>query len=82
MPPTTRQFLTLTETANLARVTRRTLLEWRKDPNNTFPKPLRFGPRGVRYDLAEIEAWLADQRARSWTDKLLASGEVTASEAV
>jgi predicted DNA-binding transcriptional regulator AlpA len=79
MPLSTRQFLTPTETANLARVTKKTLRDWGKDPENTFPKPVRFSGRVVRYSLDEVEAWLG--RARAWVNRVLTDGEVTTSEA-
>jgi predicted DNA-binding transcriptional regulator AlpA len=82
MPPLIRQFITLAETANLARVTTHTLAVWRKDPENSFPKPIRLTNRTIRYDLAEIEAWLATRRAHAWVDRVLTDGESTASEAV
>jgi predicted DNA-binding transcriptional regulator AlpA len=77
MPVTTRQLLTIAETASLARVNRKTLGFWARDPANTFPKPIRLSGRTVRYDLAEIEAWLG--RARTWVNRVMEHGETTSS---
>jgi predicted DNA-binding transcriptional regulator AlpA len=67
--------------ADLVGVTTQTLRTWAKNPHSTFPRPVWIAGKTVRYDLAEVEAWLADRRARLWVDKMLAAGETAASAA-
>jgi len=33
--------------------------------NGTFPKPIRLGPRSVRWIASEVDAWIAERVAQS-----------------
>lgn len=37
---------------------------WRKVANGQFPKPTKLGPKITAWDMAEVEAWIAEQRAQ------------------
>jgi prophage regulatory protein len=60
VPP--RQLVRVQAIADLIGISGQTLRAWAKDPSSTFPKPVRLGPKSLRYDLAEVEAWLDARR--------------------
>jgi predicted DNA-binding transcriptional regulator AlpA len=56
-------YVVLSEIAQLVRVHPRTVHRWRKDPR--FPQPVRLSRRTLRWDLAEVLAYLNTTRAES-----------------
>lgn len=52
------EFMTRDEVAEVARVHRRTLDKWAA--LGIGPRPIRHGPRLIRYRRREVEAWLAE----------------------
>jgi predicted DNA-binding transcriptional regulator AlpA len=58
--------------AALIGCTRRTLDTWARDVTSLFPKPIVVAPKTIRYDLAEVQAFL---RAQRWTERMLGAGE-------
>ncbi|MDE2943788.1 MAG: helix-turn-helix domain-containing protein [Gemmatimonadota bacterium] len=58
-----RHWLTAEQVLQRVPVHVRTLRRW--VANGTFPQPYRFGPSGrvTRWDEAEVEAWVEEQRA-------------------
>lgn len=44
-------------------ITRMTLSRWVKD--NSFPQPLRLGPRKLGWLSADVDTWLAARRAQA-----------------
>lgn len=42
-------------------VSRATIERLRRSPKASFPKAIPIGPNSIRFDLSEIEAWLASR---------------------
>ena len=43
-------------------VSKPTGFRWRNDPTLNFPRAIRLGPRVVRFDMDEVEAWVASRK--------------------
>ena len=64
--------LTLTEIARLAGVNRSAVANWR-DRHADFPRPISLPDSGPVYDRAEVKAWLAARRPRTFRPSPLPS---------
>ncbi|MBA2800157.1 AlpA family phage regulatory protein [Aeromonas veronii] len=53
--------ITIKDTATTLGVSRATVERIRRDPRAAFPKAIPIGPNSIRFDLSEIEAWLASR---------------------
>jgi predicted DNA-binding transcriptional regulator AlpA len=75
-PPATK-YLTPKAAAKLVGVTTQTLRAWHNDPANTFPRPYAVTDRSLRYDEAEILAYL---RCHRWVARVQAGECAAAAE--
>ena len=57
-------FLTRDELAEVVGVHRRTLELWAA--RGLGPRPIRHGPRRIRYHRGEVQAWLAEGDSPGW----------------
>ncbi|AZV39954.1 helix-turn-helix transcriptional regulator [Komagataeibacter xylinus] len=57
------QLLTAKEVAKQLRITTRTI--YRRLEQGVFPQPIRLGPQCVRWDEADIKAWIDRNRVSS-----------------
>ncbi|HDZ8966669.1 helix-turn-helix transcriptional regulator [Aeromonas veronii] len=55
--------ITTTTVAQTCNVSRATIERWRRDPALNFPRPIKIGPKSVRFDADELAAWIASRRA-------------------
>ncbi|AXV18735.1 AlpA family transcriptional regulator [Aeromonas veronii] len=53
--------VTIKDTATMLGVSRATIERLRRSPKASFPKAIPIGPNSIRFDLSEIEAWLASR---------------------
>lgn len=56
-------FLTMTEVCRELRVSESTIRRWQKE--GRFPRPVKIGPRTVRFSANEIRQWLDDRYAEA-----------------
>ncbi|MGL6368448.1 helix-turn-helix transcriptional regulator [Aeromonas hydrophila] len=54
--------ITTTTVAQICNVSRATIERWRRDPALKFPRPIKIGPKSVRFDADELAAWIASRR--------------------
>ncbi len=52
-------YLTLSEVSALTKLSKSTI--YRLAGNGTFPKPFKWGGRGVRWDAGEVETWMRNR---------------------
>jgi prophage regulatory protein len=60
-PPILRRFLSLSEAAEFAGISKSTLLRYQA--KGLFPKRRRLGPGRVAWDRLELEAWAENREA-------------------
>ncbi|PTH78360.1 helix-turn-helix domain-containing protein [Aeromonas veronii] len=53
--------VTIKDLAARLDVSRSTIERLRRSPKESFPKAIPIGPNSIRFDLSEIEAWLASR---------------------
>lgn len=58
--PQVRQLVTVRRLCSLMHISRTTL--WRLGQTKDFPAPFILSSRSVRYDLAEVQQWLAKRQ--------------------
>ena len=57
------EMMTPREVCAMFKIHRATLDRWRK--RYGFPRPVRIGPRAIRFDLEAVERWIAERAEAS-----------------
>ena len=55
------ELLTRPEVEGLVRLKKSALYRLLQDPASDFPRPLKIGPKAVRWRASEVSAWLASR---------------------
>jgi len=56
------RLLKLTELEDFFAVSRTTIWNWRNNPDNNFPKPIKINNSVLRFDESEIIDWIRNRR--------------------
>lgn len=57
--PAPRETMSIADVCTDFEISERTLWEWRRDPEDPFPAPRKYGPNTVRFERSEVNEWRA-----------------------